>query len=267
MLLKAGTYTFNDGLTEGEFEQSIDILFSIEDDAIVTLRCSKLIIMKYDYFALIGTFYSEVVDGEEQLEEDAQIAIYSSGDGWNLPLQTHTITEDTEVNDTFGAWYKANTDYNTVNSGETTSTKKFTRLYLGDIAYSSNGKSFRRLQTEETESIVGTWVLNSTLDLNSTPLESADRNNKTQFHYWNADITFNKDGEVIVCNSFYVFGLLHPQLGVTEFGYYSEERDLHYNFYQNGAWLYDDVRTITITTDNTNEAFKTWLKANATKIA
>ena len=33
-------------------------------------------------------------------------------------IQTHTITEDTEVDDIFGTWYIANTNYNEVNSAE-----------------------------------------------------------------------------------------------------------------------------------------------------
>ena len=43
--------------------------------------------------------------------------------GMNLTdemLQTHTITQDTDVDDTFGTWYIANTNYNEVNSTEVT---------------------------------------------------------------------------------------------------------------------------------------------------
>ena len=43
-----------------------------------------------------------------------------------------------------------------VSSG--TTTKKFTRIYLGETTHSSNGKRWRKLQDDE---VVGTWILNA----------------------------------------------------------------------------------------------------------
>ena len=49
----------------------------------------------------------------------------------------------------------------------TTPTKKFTRLFLGAIAHTSNGKRFRKLQdteyVEETYTLSGKWVFNDTI--------------------------------------------------------------------------------------------------------
>lgn len=120
MLLKAGTYKFNDVLTEGDFSQDIDITVTATDGvSTIAVYISAIAGLTYDYFGLLVTIDSMVVDGEEQLEEPTQMAAYSSSDKiWDLPIQTHTITKDTVVDVTFGTWYILNTDYNMVNASE-----------------------------------------------------------------------------------------------------------------------------------------------------
>lgn len=124
MLIKAGTYRFNDVLTELEsgqgFQQSINLTITVtEGDVTGTFYVSKITILKGDYFGLIYDVYSLIIDGEEQLGGGVLSSVaYSSEDKVWAVSQTHTITEDTEVADDFGTWYIANTDYNTVNGGE-----------------------------------------------------------------------------------------------------------------------------------------------------
>ena len=187
MRLKAGTYTFNNVLTQAEFEQDIDFILTASEDGITgDLYCSKINGGVYDgAMVLIAQVYKSVIDGVEEDVEGA-IPLYGSN-GWTVPIISTAITEDTDVSNTFGTWYIANTDYITVNNGEIPEPDpdpdpepepdepdpdpepepdepnepdeptpkperpkcKFTRLYSGGVAYSSNGKGFRKLQTEE----------------------------------------------------------------------------------------------------------------------
>lgn len=66
------------------------------------------------------------------------------------------------VSDAFYEWFTANATKIFV--------KTFTKLNLADVVTTSGGKSFRKLNEEETVELAGTWLLNEYL---STPTESA----------------------------------------------------------------------------------------------
>lgn len=46
---------------------------------------------------------------------------------------------------------------------ETTPTKKFTRLYIGDTVASSGGRVWKKLSAEAQDELAGTWVFNNSL--------------------------------------------------------------------------------------------------------
>ena len=156
MLIKAGTYRFNDVLTEGVFEQDINFTTTATDDNTTgTWYASKITgDIVYGVFLLIEYVYKTVIcEGDEEIveeiEEPMPAGIYGRGGWQDSVFQLHTITEDTEVSDDFGTWYMANTK--AVNT-----TKKFTRLYLGATVCSGNGKKIRKLQTTTSEGLACT---------------------------------------------------------------------------------------------------------------
>lgn len=120
MLIKAGTYRFNDVLTEGVFEQDINFTLSAtyEDVSFIKIYCSK---MRWiiDYYGSLLAFavykMAGYADGEDIVEEydpPTFLPVYNEGK-WldDIPLSLYfTITEDTEVADDFGTWYIANTE-------------------------------------------------------------------------------------------------------------------------------------------------------------
>lgn len=124
MLIKAGTYKFNKVLTHGEFSQ--DIPFSTAftlGDITGTVNCTRMYnyVPNENYWCLCfwaTTFYDgetlvKTFDGEEEAYSYSNLEKSSE---W-IPhfTRTHTIKENTEVDDGFGTWYVTNTDYNEVN--------------------------------------------------------------------------------------------------------------------------------------------------------
>lgn len=101
--LKAGTYRFNDTLT---------LLDNYINDIYVPFVCNGVTYVAFQYY-LFDTngvhlnYYISVNDGD--LVESYYDAV------WRGDYQEISITTDTEVDDTFGTWFIANTDYDEVN--------------------------------------------------------------------------------------------------------------------------------------------------------
>lgn len=139
MKLKAGTYRFNNEINIDR-DISCDINF-------ITPLLTELIGQEMSFVGIelnneVWNDNGDLVVGSSGLiyviAEDNKFVAHcisklNGWDGWlsswytslgiNITdemLQTHTITEDTEVDDTFGTWYIANTNYNEVNSTEVT---------------------------------------------------------------------------------------------------------------------------------------------------
>ena len=153
MLIKAGTYTFNETLTLYDFTNaeydsfgflyySFNIPFNVTvTDGVesMSLDFTKIILnRKRNEYNTMNMWYGT----------DDNFAVFYSNGKWNFNSETYpldyfkqlrsiNVVEDTEVDDTFGAWFELNIQ---------PVLRKFTRLFLGDIAYSSNGKRWRALQ-------------------------------------------------------------------------------------------------------------------------
>lgn len=97
------------------------------------------------------------------------------------------------------------------------------------------------------DSIVGTWVFNE--ELTFPTLANPDENNDYYVDFESNNIRFNR----------FV-------LGETYMSYYDDVygRD-HDEVYNDGYWLLEELKTITIIKEPTDEEFITWLRANAVK--
>lgn len=115
MILKAGTYRFNDVVTfNSEYATAlIDYTITSDDGEVGTLTA-----MSFMYLDNIG----EIVYGGTGITD---IFVYSSNSGWqgsafgtsNESLQNVTIINDTVVKEDFATQFIANTNYNEVNGG------------------------------------------------------------------------------------------------------------------------------------------------------
>ena len=132
MILKAGTYRFNDVLTNPteNVELAIDYTFD-------GVECSKLV-----YGVVNEQVILQVFIGEQGIA--LYVGSWQDLTGLNITddeIRLFTFTADTEVNDTFGTWYIANTNYNEVNG--IVETKP-----LAEITY--NGETIAQLNAGET---------------------------------------------------------------------------------------------------------------------
>lgn len=120
---------------------------------------------------------------------------------------------------------------------------KFTKLNLGDVVASGSGRVFKKLSTESaepTDSIVGTWVFNDTLDMGV-------------YQYIRNTIYFD-----FVSNGISYTSLEFRNMAGELMKYGST------TVYDEG-WTDQSYRTITINSIPDNVDFAEWLKANATK--
>lgn len=138
MILKAGTYRFNDvlnvvdGLVFGEIVwlPIEPLTFEAEGNTVSISTVGIPVI----YNNGKATLFAQGVIGEMSVPS---ITLYIDGE-WQLSdIQTYTITEDVEVDDTYGTWYIANTNYNEVNATP-----------LATIEY--NGETIAQLNAGET---------------------------------------------------------------------------------------------------------------------
>ena len=141
MKLKAGTYRFNpdlnfDGIPFEYYEAAdtylylYDINFQLDDNTKFQIMAFAKYPYENNHFTMFSYQTSIELGGSENnvMPMYSDTEIYDFPRGWvgeiyevaNETLQTHTITQDTDVDDTFGTWYIANTNYNEVNSTEVT---------------------------------------------------------------------------------------------------------------------------------------------------
>jgi hypothetical protein len=167
MLLKAGTYRFNDVLTG--FVENKEVLYSglnytFEAKAGVTRNCIGFRLYSGDEITTYDDGVTSTVSGQSLYHTwvggnnsvgyrngnttiaDANGNILQSRDFSNewVDGQNINITADTEVDDTFGTWYIANTNYNEVNG--IVETKP-----LAEITY--NGETIASLNAGETATL------------------------------------------------------------------------------------------------------------------
>jgi hypothetical protein len=118
MLLKAGTYRFNNVLDRPTYNNgypNAEITYTNEGDTYYGFAFSGFVgegekATKFSYIAYDGNAIFVDVYIPTTIEGVLDFV-------WaDNKYQTHTITQDTEVGDTFGTWYIANTNYNEVNT-------------------------------------------------------------------------------------------------------------------------------------------------------
>lgn len=128
--------------------------------------------------------------------------------------------------------------------------KKFTKLFLGDAVYSSGGKMFRKLSTEEPQddTIVGTWLFNEYINVNGGA-------------WYAVDFICNDNFYVAMSDRRSQSSSMHDM----SLKYFKTPTSYTTAFSGAGMWNNEAYRTIEITAEPTDEEFITWLKANATK--
>ena len=146
MILKAGTYRFNDVLSTDGFVTEINELTSIQIKPFEVTADGETAVINTIYIPILGL---NIINDQWQYmlyfggEGFDRLPFYLSSDSgttWYADVQTHTIITDTEVDDTSGTWYIVNTDYNEVNAKP-----------LAEITY--NGETIAQLNAGETATL------------------------------------------------------------------------------------------------------------------
>ena len=172
----------------------------------------------------------------------------SFGDG------IHYITLVTEVNveDTFGIWFIANTNYSEVNGEpEETTVKQFTRLYKGDVVASGTTRQLRKLTTDEPQAIsmIGTWRLKD------SPIEYPFSEGE---HFVN--ISFNSNGELFTGITF----TSTEWNNIARITYHREDTTV-VDVYLDHKWQSRAYQVIKINADPSDNTFINWLLSTATR--
>ena len=137
MKLKAGTYRF---IKTPDLSVELSQVFNftvfyktaLAGDTVVDALAKELLVesdgltYKADDYSY-SLYLNPIPEGYEQYYED----------GWGLGYVAEIELNDTEVDETFGTWYIANTDYNEVNAKP-----------LAEITY--NGETIAQLNARET---------------------------------------------------------------------------------------------------------------------
>ena len=161
--IKAGTYRFNDVLTQlttthpetGYNEVSLPFTYTanlgIEGYENTIFTCSTIYQEprteeEIDSNGVGSLQYTAVASTPDLTPLGVNYPlggyVWNPTDGWNFNgAQTITITEDTEVSDEFYEWFKTNAK-----------TKQFTKLNIGDTVASGGGRSIKRLSVEKAGS-------------------------------------------------------------------------------------------------------------------
>lgn len=145
----------------------------------------------------------------------------------------------------------------------TTPTKKFTRLFLGAIAHTSNGKRFRKLQDteyiEQTYTLSGKWVFNDTI---------------TQYMFDGYGRTWGNTQGFVSNGDTYTRIVTHPRgyiSGDIDYDQISYQKDNYGNgevFVQKSTtgWVNDNYKTIEFNgTWVVDKEFYDWFTANTTE--
>ena len=129
MILKAGTYRFNDVLNLPDFEVELggQFDFTVND-------------IQYEYMGSLGGSIVRTIFGYATLDYSQIASVYFSDEGWQGDYQSHSILKDADVDETFGTWYITNTNYNEVNKSS-----------LVTISY--NGSTIAELNAGETATL------------------------------------------------------------------------------------------------------------------
>lgn len=257
-------------------KNSINIEFGFDGLAVSYVVIECRFNSNGEEFVAIGMYPTMQVSGGvlDYIKADGtEVTVYrqpndvSIGYWVNQAYRTVTFVEDVDDNSLLG-WLERNK-----------ATKQFTRLYSGDVAYSNNGKRFRKLQN--TESIVGTWLLNEQLSYSFGYDGLTNIKSNITANYYDGF-----DGKIIPA-ALYNFYTTPNYIGFGNGGipswyetyFYSDKiaiRDLngtHRDFTYSSEYG-KLLRTITINEqvefygdDIMPEQFCAWLKVNATKIA
>lgn len=123
MLLKAGTYRFNDVLEfpYNDIEQNINFTMSVTDYAYNTgdyvVYCSSMTFQGTNHQTGLDCFIDHTVPSSvfDSSPMNMNFEGVWSTTAWGEGIKSVTITEDTEVIDEFGTTFIANTNYNEVN--------------------------------------------------------------------------------------------------------------------------------------------------------
>ena len=265
MLLKAGTYRFNDNINF-DIEPNVNNYYKLKFSNEVGSGSIDFDVI-YIYVQSEDIQYGQSWAGEYDAYIDNQ---------WLDDYQTVRFVYDEEVDDTFGTWFISNTNYNEVNATPLATIEyngqTIAQLNAGETAtLSCEGKKMasdvvvkvNKVEEPVDDSIVGTWVFNESLSLEQLNIPSGiySENHVELIFTERSDgahdrITFEGD--------------VNGNIGLQYSG-------SPYNVYD-GGWDDEIYRTITIysdvlsiradhtsTPDFDEKDFITWLKANATK--
>ena len=129
MILKAGTYRFNDVIESNGI--------SVSDGVYYIQFISIGILFNRFRFLMTNGSYDISFRGDDDDADD----VYNSIMGWSQPeFQIVTLETDQTVDDAFGTWFIPNTNYNEVNASP-----------LATITY--NGETIAQLNAGETATL------------------------------------------------------------------------------------------------------------------
>ena len=268
MILKAGTYRFNDVLEQLSYFDGVgyNIQFISND---VEYRSIEFFPSNQSFMA-----YNPKADS---VDYDY---IYSTDNVWvNDLYKTITFPIDIEVEDVFGEWYIANTNYNEVNA-------LVSITYNGQVIAALNANEEATLSckgkkmTSDVVIKIGEVQGGGIIEVDELPTENIDENAiyKIRAPYENGVIkagtySFNDVLTTLPLGDYYfnftangysfTFLRVYGTDTLTDMSYLgnNEVEDV-YSFNQ-GRWPDADYQTITITTDaEVNDTFGDWFNAN-----
>lgn len=180
--------------------------------------------------------------------KDALSASLVGGDTATLPIASKKMKSDIKITVPESAFSNIPTEVSTeaemtalLTSGEVGGVYKYT----GETGTYENGALY--VLEEEAESIVGTWVFNDGV------ADDLDTITPNTFSF-----NFTSNG-----NSYTSFVTQYGgEFGMAQIYY---DSTLAYGGDMDTSWQNEAYKTINITSEPTDEAFITWLKANATK--
>lgn len=175
---------------------------------------------------------------------------------------------------------------------------KFTKLNIGDSVASGGGRVWRKLSAESAqEELLGTWVLNSSIDSSTNPTSNYDFDVNGVFNYPFSTSTYeaktlsriglyaNSGNAFLLANGSSIVEGLSQNIYLNN---YSQSNGKYFTsrYVKSNKWVYScdekglsfltsatgiKVRTFTITSHNIDAdaalVLLTWLEANATKTA
>ena len=295
MILKAGTYRFNAVLnTDIVFEQSINFYY-IETFEGMSIR-SNFTSLKIELGALVGYQTTLIVDGNIVDNYNDKV-IYSYDNGFESRPQEHTVTNDTEVDDTFGTWYIANTNYNEVNTPQEDTeyievaswytsvanairSKKGTTApilrdnFASEIELISVGADVPEYDgtviIEKAESLpyengvikAGTYRFNDTLDITDAVTNEPEEGSSTRRSIYEFEFSFSYESNIFICLALF----LEKDGDSVGMGYFGNEIGLVPAYNNDRGWMLSQEITIPKNTE-ADDTFGTWFNANVKAVS